>query len=78
MIPTEEGREREISKSTRTGVTIFIFSGMFGILIVLGGTRPESFFIGLFLLFISFMVVVMYAFWWIATKADSFIGKHLE
>ncbi len=77
MIPTEEEREREIGKSTRLGITIFLFSGLFGMIIVAGGTRPESFYLGMFLLFISFMVVVMYVFWWIANKASNLAGKHL-
>lgn len=78
MTPIGEPREREIGKNTKRGIVICLFSSIFGIMIVSGSTKPESFYVGTVLLGISISVMIIYLFWWIACKADDFIGRQNE
>ena len=70
-----DGREREIGKLGKTAITIWLFSGLFGIIIIVGSTRPESFYVGLLLLGINFSIMIIYIMWKIAGKLDEMVGK---
>ena len=74
----EEPREREIGTWTKRAIVLWIMTGIFGIVIVTGGTRPESFYLGMFLLGINMIIIILYMFWWVACKADDFIGRKLD
>ena len=78
MTPSEEPREREIGAWTKRAIIAWLLTGIFGVVIVIGGTRPESFYLGMFLLGINMIIIILYMFWWVASKADDFIGRKLD
>ena len=67
-------RERDIGKLRKTAITIWLFSGFFGIIILMSST-PVGLSLGCFFLFVSFIVVVIWGMWRIATKADELVGR---
>ncbi len=71
-----DDREREIGKLGKTAITIWLFSGLFGIIILMSSSTPVGLYLGLFFLFVSFIVVVICAMWYMASKADEWVGRH--
>lgn len=70
-----DDREKEIGKLGKTAITMWLFSGLFGIIIIVGSTRPESFYVGLLLLGVNFSIMIIYIMWKIAGKLDEMVGK---
>ena len=68
-------RERDIGKLRKTAITIWLFSGFFGIIILMSSSTTVGLYLGWFFLFVSFIVVVIWGMWRIATKADELVGK---
>ena len=68
-------RERDIGKLRKTAITIWLFSGFFGIIILMSSSTPRGLYLGWFFLFVSFIVVVIWGMWRIATKADELVGR---
>ncbi len=68
-------REEDIGKFRKTAITIWLFSGFFGIIILMSSSTPVGLYLGWFFLFVSFIVVVIWGMWHIATKADKLIGR---
>ncbi len=70
-----DDREREIRKLGKAAITMWLFSGLFGIIIIVGSTRPESFYVGLLLLGVNFSIMIIYIMWKIAGILDEIVGK---
>jgi len=71
-------REREISPIKKWGLTIWLFSGVFGVIILFSSSTPVGLYLGWLLIFVSFIVLVIWAFWYIAGRADEFVGRKWE
>jgi len=68
-------REGDMGKLRKAAMTIWLFSGLFGIIILMSSSTPVGLYLGLFFLFVSFIVVVIWGMWHIATKADELVGR---
>jgi len=62
-----------IGKLRKTAITIWLFSGLFGLVILMSSSTPVGLYLGWFLLIISFVVVIICGMWYIATKADELV-----
>lgn len=70
-----DGREREIGKMTKAGVVIWLLTGIFGIFILVGSTRPESFYVAIFLLSINFSIILISMIWKVSGYLNKIVGK---
>jgi len=68
-------RKGDLGKLRKAAMTIWLFSGLFGVIILMSSSTPVGLYLGLFLLFVSFIIVVICGMWHIATKADELIGR---
>ena len=74
---TDDGREREVGKLGKTGMIVWVFSGIFALLFIFGSTHPMTFYVGVIFLGINWSVVAIYIMWTIAGKVDGLVTKHL-
>ncbi len=75
MSRTDE-RSEDLGKLRKAAMTIWLFSGLFGVIILMSSSTPVGLYLGLFLLFVSFIIVVIWGMWHIACKADEWVGRH--
>jgi len=75
MSRTSNGKG-DIGKLRKTAITIWLFSGFFGVIILMSSSTPTGLYLGWFFLFVSFIVLVIWAMWNIASKADELVGRH--
>ena len=68
-------RSEDIGKLRKTAITIWLFSGLFGIIILMSSSTPTGLYLGLFFLFVSFVVVIIWVMWKIAGKLDEMVVK---
>jgi len=75
MSSTSNG-EGGIGKLRKVAMTIWLFSGLFGVIILMSSSTTTGLYLGLFFLFVSFTVLVIWAMWNIASKADELVGRY--
>ncbi len=68
-------RSEDIGKLRKTAITIWLFSGFFGLIILLSSSTPTGLYLGWFFLFVSFVVVIIWVMWKIAGKLDEMVVK---
>jgi len=73
-----DDREGDIGKLRQIAITIWLFSGVFGLIILLSSSTPTGLYLGWFFLFVSFVVVIIWVMWYIACKTDQVIGRYTE
>ena len=73
-----DDREKDIGKLGKTAITIWLFSGLFGVIILMSSSTPTGLYLGWFFLFVSFVVVIIWVMWYIACKADELVGRYTE
>ncbi len=66
-------REEDIGGIKKIGITIFLFSGLFGMIILMSSSTPLGIYLGWFLLIISFVVLIIGVMWKIAGKLDEIV-----
>ena len=71
-----DDREKDIGKLGKTAITIWLFSGLFGVIILMSSSTPLGLYLGWFFLFISFVVVIIWVMWYIAVKVDELVVRH--
>ena len=71
-------REGDFGKLRKAAMTIWLFSGFFGIIILLSSSTPTGLYLGWFFLFVSFVVVIIWVMRYIACKADEVVGRYTE
>ena len=71
-------REKDIGVIKKIGITIFLFSGFFGVIILVSSSTPLGLYLGWFFLIISFVVLIIWAMWKIAGKLDAMVVKITE
>ena len=71
-------REKDIGVIKKIGITIFLFSGFFGVIILVSSSTPLGLYLGWFFLIISFVVLIIWAMWKIAGKLDEMVVKITE
>ena len=71
-------REKDIGVIKKIGITIFLFSGFFGVIILMSSSTPIGLYLGWFFLIISFVVLIIWAMWKIAGKLDAMVVKITE
>ena len=69
-------RGEGIGKFRKTAITIWLFSGLFGVIILMSSSTPRGLYLGWFFLFVSFIVLVIWAMWYMASKADEWVSRH--
>ncbi len=67
-----DDKEKDIGGIKKIGITIFLFSGLFGMIILMSST-PLGIYLGWFLLIISFVVLIIGVMWKIAGKLDEIV-----
>jgi len=70
-----DDREKDIGKLGKTAITIWLFSGLFGVIILMSSSTPLGLYLGWFFLIISFVVVIIWVMWKIAGKLDEMVVK---
>ena len=75
---TGDEREREIGRLQKVAITTWLFTGIFGLIIMVSATSPAGLYLAWFLWFITIMITIFYMIWWIASKTDVFLRKKLE
>jgi len=73
-----DDREGDIGKLGKIAITIWLFSGVFGLIILLSSSTPTGLYLGWFFLFVSFVVVIIWVMWKIAGKLDEMVVKITE
>ena len=71
-------REKDIGVIKKIGITIFLFSGFFGVIILVSSSTPLGLYLGWFFLIISFVVLIIWVMWKIAGKLDAMVVKITE
>ena len=73
-----DGREKDIGGIKKIGITLFLFSGFFGMIILISNSTPLGLYLGWFFLIISFVVMIIWVMWKIAGKLDEMVVKIIE
>jgi len=73
-----DDREKDIGVIKKIGITIFLFSGFCGVIILLSSSTPLGLYLGWFFLIISFVVPIIGVMWKIAGKLDAMVVKITE
>lgn len=69
---------KDIGVIKKIGITIFLFSGLFGVIILMSSSTPLGLYLGWFFLIISFVVLIIWVMWKIAGKLDEVVVKITE
>ena len=72
-----DDRVKDVGVMKKIGITVFLFSGFFGVTILMSST-PLGLYLGWFFLIISFVVLIIWAMWKIAGKLDVIVVKITE
>ncbi len=70
-----DARENDIGVIMKIGITIFLFSGFFGVIIIMSSSTPLGLYLGWFFLIISFVVLIIWAMWKLAGTLDEMVVK---
>jgi len=73
-----DDREKDIGVIKKIGITIFLFSGFFGMMILMSSSTPLGLYLGWFFLIISFVVMIIWVMWKIAGKLDEMVVRITE
>ena len=73
-----DDRAEDIGVMKKIGITIFLFSGLFGVITFMSSSTPLGLYLGWFFLFISFVVLIIWVMWKIAGKLDEMVVKITE
>ncbi len=69
---------KDIGVIKKIGITIFLFSGLFGVIILMSSSTPLGLYLGWFFLIISFVVLIIGVMWKISGKLDEVVVKITE
>ena len=70
-----DARENDIGVIKKIGITIFLFSGFFGVIIIMSSSTPLGLYLGWFFLIISFVVLIIWVMWKLAGTLDEMVVK---
>ena len=73
-----DDRVKDVGVMKKIGITVFLFSGFFGVIILMSSSTPLGLYLGWFFLIISFVVLIIWAMWKIAGKLDEMVVKITE
>ncbi len=71
-------REKDIGSIKKIGITIFLFSGLFGMIILMSSSTPLGLYLGWFFLIISFVVLIIWVMWKIAGNLNEVVVRITE
>ena len=69
---------KDIGSIKKIGITIFLFSGLFGMIILMSSSTPLGLYLGWFFLIISFVVLIIWVMWKIAGNLNEVVVKITE
>ena len=73
-----DDRVKDVGVMKKIGITVFLFSGFFGVTILMSSSTPLGLYLGWFFLIISFVVLIIWAMWKIAGKLVEMVVKITE
>ena len=73
-----DDRVKDVGVMKKIGITVFLFSGFFGVTILMSSSTPLGLYLGWFFLIISFVVLIIWVMWKIAGKLDAMVVKITE
>ena len=73
-----DDRAKDLGVMTKIGMTIFMISGLFGVIVLMSSSTPLGLYLGWFFLFISFAVLIIWIMWKIACTLDEMVVKIRE
>ncbi len=73
-----DDRAKDIGSMKKIGISMFLFSGLFGMIILMSSSTPLGLYLGLFFLIVSFVVLIIWVMWKIAGSLNEVVVRITE
>ncbi len=73
-----DDRAKDIGSMKKIGISMFLFSGLFGMIILMSSSTPLGLYLGWLFLIISFVVLIIWVMWKIAGSLNEVVARITE